>query len=274
MYHSSKTMQYIFILLLLLALPLLSHAQSKQASIDEILQATGINKLITASPKLALAALKQSAFAVEDPEVNSQLNAAFKRAFTEESIKQSISSQLHQSIPSSLANNYLSLLADPIWQKLSKMERASSNPANAQEMMAFAENIQRQSAADSRVALIERLDQANRTSEFSIELQLAFFRSVFKAINPIMDSDMKIDEEELSKMQDEVRKSISSDINKHVQLSYLYAFRNVDDVELESYVQLSESTSNRDSNLQLTKAIINAIDRAASRAAREMEKSN
>jgi len=274
MFYPAHAKRYIITLFLLLPLSLPCYAQTTQASIDEILQATGINKLITASPKLALAALKQSAFAIEDPQVSSRLNGAYSSAFTEEKIRQSITSQLQQTMPQLLADNYLWLLADPVWQKLSKMERASSNPQNAQDMIAFAEANKLQPAPADRIALIERLDQANRTSEFSVNLKLAFFRSVFSAINPVMDADMKIDDEELIKMQEEVRKSITDDINKHVQLSYLYAFRNVDNAELESYIELNESDTNRDSNQQLTKAIINAIDQSAYAAARAMEKSN
>ncbi len=246
-------------------------AQTTQASIDNILENTGINKLINASPRLALAALKQSAFAIDEPKVNSRLSGAFSNAFTPESIKRDISTQLSNSMDQPLADRYLDLLAEPVWVKHAKMERASSDPKNAQEMVAFAEALNQQAAPASRMALIERLDSANRTSEFSTQLQLAFFRSVFKAINPVLDADMKIDNEELGKMQNEVRKTISADIQKHVQRSYLYAFRTLKDSELEEYVKLSESNTNRESNQLLTRAIIHSIDKAAQRAARTMQ---
>ncbi len=249
-------------------------AQTTQTSIDSILENTGINKLINASPRLALAALKQSAFAIDEPKVNSQLSGAFSNAFTPEKIKRDISTQLSNRMDQPLADRYLDLLADPTWVKHAKMERASSDPKNAQEMMTFAEALNQQAAPASRMALIERLDSANRTSEFSTQLQLAFFRSVFKAINPVLDADMKIDDEELGKMQDEVQKTISADIKKHVQRSYLYAFRTLKDAELEEYVKLSESNTNRESNQLLTRAIINSIDKAAQRAARTMRSRN
>ncbi len=247
-------------------------AQTTQASIDSILENTGINKLINASPRLAIAALKQSAFAIDEPKVNSRLNGAFNNAFTPERIKRDITTQLSHDMDQPLADRYLDLLAEPVWVKHAQMERASSDPKNTQEMVAYAEALDQQAAPAARMALIERLDSANRTSEFSTQLQLAFFRSVFRAINPVLDADMKIDDEELEKMQDEVRKTIEDDIKKHVQRSYLYAFRTLNDAELASYVKLSESDTNRESNQLLTRAIIDSIDRAAQRAARTMQR--
>ena len=255
--------------LLLIALP--AQAQTNPATIDKIVEETGINRLIAATPSLALAALKQSAFAVDEPKVNSQLNGAFRNAFTTENIERDIRNQLTQNMTQSLADHYLVLLSKPEWIKPAKMERASSDPKNREEMMRFAEALKQQAAPAPRMALIERLDQANRTSEFSTNLQLAFFRSVFSAINPVLDADMKIDEEELGTMQDEVRKTISQDIKQHVQFSYLYAFRTLDDTELSRYVELSESKTNMRSNALLTKAVIDSIDKAAQRAAHRME---
>lgn len=140
-------------------------------------------------------------------------------------------------------------------------------------MNEFAAQIKQTPPSDARQALIERLDSANRTSEFSVNLQLAFFRSVFSAINPVMDIDMKIEDDELQTMQDEVRKSIAADIKHHVHNSYFYAFRDLSDKELETYVIMSESDINRQSNQKLTTAIINAIDNASQRAAQIMSNS-
>ncbi len=272
MYLSKYLTRYSISLLLLLGTALPSHAQTSLDVVDQMIEGTGIDKLISATPRLAIAALKQSAFAVEDPTVNSQLNGAFTNAFTVQKIKQDINQQLHHNMQQSLADDYLKLLANPVWKEISKLERASSDPANSQDMITFAEKIKHQPASQSRMFLIKRLDDANRTSEFSINLQLAFFRSVFSAINPVLDADMKIDSEELEKMQDEVRKSIAENIKQHVQLSYLYAFKTINDAALEDYVKLSEGDVNRNSNQHLTKAIIDAIDKASERAAQTMRR--
>ncbi len=270
MRHTTKIRYLLIICATLFFIALPAQAQTSQATIDKIIEETGINRLIAATPRLALAALKQSAFAVDEPKVNSQLNGAFSNAFTTENIERDIQKQLTQNMTQPLADRYLALLSEPEWMKLAKMERASSDPKNREEMMQFAEALKQQAAPASRMALIERLDQANRTSEFSTNLQLAFFRSVFSAINPVLDADMKIDDEELGKMQDEVRKTIAKDIKQHVQFSYLYAFRTLGDAELKRYVELSESDTNTKSNALLTKAVIDSIDKAAQRAARSM----
>ncbi len=270
MLHTTKIRYLLTLCTVLFFTALPAQAQTSQATIEQIIEETGINRLIAATPRLALAALKQSAFAVDEPKVNSRLSGAFSNSFTVEKIKRDISNQLSQQMAQPLADRYLALLSKPEWTKLAKMERASSDPKNREEMMRFAEALKQQAAPASRMALIERLDQANRTSEFSTNLQLAFFRSVFSAINPVLDADMKIDDEELGKMQDEVRKTITQDIKQHVQSSYLYAFRTQGDAELNRYVELSESKTNLEGNALLTKAIIDSIDKAAQRAARSM----
>ena len=271
MFTINKPFSLLFMLICLLSF---SSAQaSKSQTVDEILVAAGINKLIDASPKLAIAALKQSAFAVDEPKVNSQLQAAFNSAFTTSSIHRDINNELSKTLEQKLADGYLWQLAVPSWQQFSKLERASSDPRNAKAMSEFSEQFKITPASSVRQALIERLDVANHTSAFSVDLKLSFFRSVFKAINPVMDPDMKIEAEEMATMQAEVRKSIEGDITHHVHNSYYYAFRELSDQQLEQYVTMSESETNRKSNQQLTKAIINAIDMASERAAAIMRKS-
>lgn len=272
MFKTVKPFGLLFLLIGLLSLnPVYA---SKSQTVDEILLAAGINKLIDASPRLAIAALKQSAFAVDQPKVNSELQRAYNQAFTTQSIHKDINQALSTAMDQKLADSYLWQLADPNWQRFSKLERASSDPDNAEEMSAFSTSLKETPPSDARQALIERLDAANRTSEFSVNLKLAFFRSVFSAINPVMEVDMKIEQDELKTMQDEVRKSIEADITNHVHHSYLYAFRDLSDQELEQYIALSESEINRNSNQLLTSAIISAIDKASQRAAAIMRKSD
>jgi len=255
----------------ILALASLStHAQSDNDSIEKILEGTGINKLIQHVPNLAMATLKQSAFAMDDPQINSQLAAAFQKSFTQENIKQDVIASLKTNYDARLSNDFLALLADPLSQKMSTLERASSDPANRQAMMEFAEEMDKHPAPASRMQLIQRLDTANRASEFSVNLQLALFKSVFTAVNPVLDAEMKISDDEMETMTAEVRESIEQDIIKRVQLSYLYAFRNLDDSELEAYVTLSELETNRKSNQRLTSAVITAINLAADRSAHSM----
>ena len=81
---------------------------------------------------------------------------------------------------------------------------------------------------------------------------------------------MKISNDEMDKMTDEVRQSIADDIEKNIHLSYLFSFRDLSDSELESYVKLNESAVNRETNQLLTSAIIAAINQAANRAAQVM----
>ncbi len=249
-----------------------AHAANQDQNIDKMLAQSGFDKLMQHVPDFAQSILKQSAGSLE-PEVNSKLSLAFSRAFKTDVIRRDVSSSLRSHYDTKLSAAYLTFTEAELTRKMSALESSTNAPEHQQSMLDFIQTLKTTPAPAKRLQLIERLDKANRASDFSIDLQTAFFRAVFTAIDPVLEADMKLGAGEMEKMVDEVRNSLTDSTRQRTQHTYLYAFRDLSDRELEEYVVLSEGDGNRWGVQALGNAMIYAINRAAERAANTVMRS-
>ncbi len=243
-----------------------SQSEGTTAQIEQLLERTGFNKLLDRVPDFAQGVLKQSAGAL-DPEVNSAVSSVFERAFSRSNIRSDVMRTLRTHHDSRQAQAYLEILDTPLAMKMAKLERAPNQPENRSAFQAYVHQLGNEPAPASRLALIERLDQANRASDFSVDIQTSLFKAVFSAVDPIMEPEMRLGEGELERMVGEIRESLGEDIRNRTQASYLYAFRDVPDSDLETYVRLCESEPHRWAIQLLGNAMISALNRAGERSA-------
>jgi len=245
----------------------------KAEQINAILEKTGFNKLLKHTPNFSQSVLKQSSGALE-PEMGSALSAAFTQAFATAAVQRDINHVLEAHYNEAHATAYLKHLNSALSLKMAKLESDTNNPANREDIKAFSAALTNQPTAASRSKLIEHLDKATRTTDFSIDMQTAFFKAIFVAIEPVMEADMRISEDELEKMVSEVRTSLEEGLRNNTRLSFLYAFRNISDAELQSYIDICESEEYRWGIQLLGNAMISAINQAADRAALSMSQNN
>lgn len=258
----------------LFGLSLMPAAHANQNNdVNEILEQTGFNKLIQHIPDFAQSVLKQSSGALE-PEMNSALSAAFNQAFASDAVKRDVTHTLNAHYNAEHAQGFLKQLQSPIAKKMGELESRTSDPALRSDMESFAKALSNKPAPKSRSALVARLDKANRTTDFSVDMQTAFFKAIFTAIDPVMEADMRISEDELGKMVNEVRNSLEENVAYSTKLSYLYAFRDISDEELTAYIELGESADYRWGIQLLGNAMISALNQASDRAALKMQQAS
>lgn len=250
-----------------------AHATNKQEQINQILQETGFDKLLKHIPDLAQRVLKQSSGALE-PQMNSALSAAFNQAFATTSVQRDVINIINAHYDESLASAYLNQSQSPLAVKMAKLERNTNTPLGQKELNTFKANLQENPAPKSRNNLIQQLDKANRTTDFRVDMQTAFFKAVFVAIAPVMEADMRLGDGELDKMVTEVRDSLEESLRPNTHLFYMYAFRDVSDEELKNYINLCESKEHRWAIQLLGNAMISALNQAADRAAMMMIKAS
>lgn len=260
-------------LLLCLASLSLAHAADRDTQINAIMAETGFDKLMEHVPEFAQNTLKQSSGALE-PKINSALSKAFSQAFAAPAIRKDVLALIQAHYDNKQGSAYLQRLQSPLSKKIAELERGTNNPGNRDEFTAFAQALKGKPAAAKRIKQIERLDKATRITDFGVDLQAAFFKAVFTAVNPVMDEDMRVGDSEMEKMVKEVRQSFSDAYKEGTQLSYLYTFRNLSDQELEEYIKQCESSDYRWGVQLLGNAMISALNQAAERAALLMAQNN
>lgn len=245
------------------------HADDSDAQLKKIIDRSGLEKLISHIPQLAQGVLKQSSGAIE-PKMNSALSGAFNQAFQPELVQRDFAAILRSHYDAKQASDYLQLEENPLSRKVTQLERALNTPEQQKNLRQFAEQLQKKPATGKRPALIKRLDKANRTTELRIDMEAAFFKAVFAALDPVMESDMRLGEGELQQMETEVRQSLQEPVASGTQTYYLYAYRELSDAELKTYVELCETDAHRWAMQILGNAMVSALNQAGERAAKIM----
>lgn len=258
-----------------LSLALTPHAvaDDRNAQINAIIEETGFDKLLEHIPEFAQSILKQSSGALE-PKINSSMSKAFKQAFSSSQVRADVFKVINSHYNDESVRAYLRHLQSPLVRKISELEGSSNDPKNRKAFSAFIQSLETSPARAKQLALIERLDKATRITEFGVDMQAAFFKAVFTAVNPVLDDDMRVGSSEMEGMVDEVRQSFSDAYKKNTQASYLFSFRNLPDQELEQYIEQCESKESRWGIQLLGNAMISALNQAADRAAIYMAQAN
>lgn len=258
---------------LLLLFASLASAADRDTEIKAIMAETGFDKLMEHAPDFAQNTLKQSSGALE-PKVNSALSKAFNQSFAPAAVRRDVLTLINAHYDAKQAAGYLKQLQSPLAKKVAELERRTNDPANRDDFNAFAQALKSKPAAASRLKQIERLDKATRITDFGVDMQAAFFKAVFTAVNPVMDEEMRVGDSEMEKMVKEVRQSFSGAYKEGTQLSYLYTLRSLSDQELEEYIKMCESSNYRWGVQLLGNAMISALNQAAERAAVLMAQNN
>lgn len=267
-----KTLLHTALLLCLTSLSL-AHATERDTKINAIMSETGFDKLMDHVPQFAQNTLKQSSGALE-PKVNSALSQAFSQSFASAAVRKDVLALIQAHYDSKQAAAYLQRLQSPLAKKIAELERATNAAENRAEFNAFAATLKTKPASPARLKQIERLDKATRITDFGVDMQAAFFKAVFTAVNPVMEEEMRVGNSEMERMVKEVRDSFSSAYKEGTQLTYLYTFRNLSDQELEAYIKQCETSDYRWGVQLLGNAMISALNQAADRASILMSQNN
>lgn len=248
-------------------------AADRDTDIKAIMTETGFDKLMDHIPEFAQNTLKQSSGALE-PKVNSALSKAFNQSFAPAAVRRDVLALIGAHYDDKQGNAYLKQLQSPLAKKIAELERRTNDPANRNDFAAFTQSLKSKPAPANRLKQLERLDKAARITDFGVDMQAAFFKAVFTAVNPVLEEEMRVGDSEMEKMVKEVRQSFSGAYKEGTQAAYLYTFRNITDKELEEYVKLCESSDYRWGVQLLGNAMISAINQAAERAATVMAQNN
>jgi len=249
----------VLIIVLTLWSPSFVQAQSQDKGITQMLELTGLDELIRHIPKFAQDSLQQGKGSM-DPKVWGLLNKQIPVAYDSEKINQDVYSYLNKNYDQKLARGYIEFLESDMAKKFSELEKGARE--NPQDFQNHVQTISHSFNQSPRGKAIGRLDNATRTSEFSIDLQVSFFRTIFEAVDPYLESDMKLQNGELEKMTGEVRSSLTAPTENMTLYSYSYAFKDISEQSLEEFIAAYEKTAPQWAIKTMGKAVIYALEQA------------
>lgn len=230
-------------------------ASAQGAEIKQAMELTGMDRLVAFLPQLSNQVLEQSRGALE-PAQFEQVESLFQTHFSDQALEQAVNAQLQKHYDSKTYQRYVQALNTPLAQKVAALEK--SDP---QQRYAWIGEQKSKNFTDApRKTLLEELDKAGYASEFGVELQTAFFRAVFVAVNPQLEADMRIDDEELQRMVNEVYNGLIGPTRESTLWNYYYTFKDQDVSVIKDYLTLQQSNDMQAGNQWLRNAVMTAIE--------------
>lgn len=235
---------------------------TKKQKIERAIAMTGFDRLVDALPEFADHALYESRGAVR-PETWEKVRQAFEEVYVPDQLKAAVRAKLIERYDDAQFKAYLKYLQSPLTRYMAVLEQKANVNADQEKFKAFLLSLEKAGGDDVRAALATRLDDASGTTKLTINIQSAFFRSIFLAVDPTLEKDLKLQEGELDNMENEVRGSMA-DMTRRVTVStYLYAYQSVSTDKLRRFVETTESLDVRLGNEMLASALLAVLHDAA-----------
>lgn len=161
-------------------------------------------------------------------------------------------------------------LRSPLARRITALEIASSEPGTDRKVADYAAELKANRPSNRRLELIQRLDWATGASEISADLFVTVSRGVAQAISAAGPPERRLRPGQIDERVAEVRARISDPIRDAHITATLYAYRDLTDDELTTYVLFSSSDAGRWYNVAIHKALVSAVGRAIEQTTTEL----
>ncbi|MGH9720965.1 MAG: hypothetical protein ACRD8O_12185 [Bryobacteraceae bacterium] len=186
--------------------------------------------LLSFLDKTRLAAIDQSA-----------LRAAVSEHFRAELFSQSIADQFKRSYAPEPYAALPPWVASPAAQRMGALAARAASAEAHKEISEFAAALKNDPPSQERLVLLHRLYDAVKLCEIEVETTMAVVRAIAAAINPVLPAAKRFGEGDLDTALAAVRPQYQAVMKNARLVQYLFAFREVDDAQLEEYVKFWES---------------------------------
>lgn len=142
-------------------------------------------------------------------------------------------------------NDMLTWFRSPPGRKITGLEVAAQTAQGRPELRQYAARLRQTPPARERVALLQRLDAANGSTELSLEIVMLIAESMARAIDPLLPPERRLQAGQLQGELGQIRARAVQPIREAVLVTMLFTYRSLPDQELGAYVRLVESQSGR-----------------------------
>jgi len=230
-----------FVALLALLCPI-AHAHPQDDGLDQVLEASGITSQVLSIDGQVQQQLATNPDLARLPaEDAARVRAAVASSFKGQDILQYVRGEVAQRLKGNDIEALRKFYADPFIKRVTALEKAMEKPDVPAQVQQYARKLQSAPAPASRVGLIGRLDQKVGGSDFAYAVASSTITGMLDGINRSLDPKRQLSPAALDKHAEKALAQIRQPMANFMMVSYLYAYRSLNDDELERYVKAYDS---------------------------------
>lgn len=195
--------------------------QARSAVIAKIVAASGMDEMLEQLPEIVAMGIDQQPSPPIDKDTFDKFRQVFIQSFDPSRTKPALVRFIEKRYDAQRYTEVATMLDSPLSKKMTALGLQASTPEAMQEMMQFANSMLSQ-PSPQRLALVERLDQAQQSTESMMEVQMMMPSAMMKNMNRIVPADKKMADEQLTQMLTQMREQSLPQARQFIQLSTIY----------------------------------------------------
>ncbi|MBF0409444.1 MAG: hypothetical protein HQM10_19045 [Candidatus Riflebacteria bacterium] len=250
----------------LVFLPLMAIAADEniQSKVHKLMEVHGINQLAKDVSGLFLQTFDNDS---ESGKITKQLGSLLKQMVLEAYDSEKIKKVYAESIIANLTEDKVVKLIEeaekPLSKKITQMELEANNPANFNDLQKFLIEIQNKPLPKERIEIIQKLEDVCQGVQMNIDLVSNIQLAVARGVNMALPIEAQQKDDELKKKANAYLEQIIPTLKQQSFLTYLFAYKNATDAELNEYVQFYSSELGMEYAKVSRKAFMDAMNACA-----------
>ncbi len=231
-------------------------------SVEKLMVKSGLSKQleqIAPMVQTGMAQQNQQSGSLTAAELNDLNNVAAK-AFDAKTLTENVRKHIQANLSEADIQAALTWLNSPLGEKITKLEEDASTPAAYAEMEKMGDKL---GGNAGRIDLVKKLDLAVKGTETGVALALNTQTALVAAMTSGMPQEKRPTMEAIEKELNKSRGQIQSAIEQSTLMSFLYAYRNLSDAEINKYIDFANSASGKKYSAVTSDAITAAVTNAA-----------
>jgi len=240
----SHTARYVSAVVGMLLPMILGTATATAASIDRLLEASGMRHSLSQLPTTMVAAMDAPQPGVDIPyDMRLALKDAATEAFQAEHMIGIVRSRMARDLSERQVGDVMAWLVAPLGKRITDLEKESSDPSAMQGIENYARALQKVPPAPARVALAQELNAATGSTEVAAALMESIALATALGLNAAQPRQSQVPTEILQRDIKKAMPQFRQQAESIVLVSILYTYRSLSDAELTQYVRFMQMPS-------------------------------
>jgi hypothetical protein len=195
-------------------------------------------------------------------------------AFRPRDIHLSVVGEMKSSYAADRYSVYLDVYNSELVARLTDLQVKADAPEQESKQHAFVEELKAKPPTTIRVGLLTRLDAATEDSQSGAQAEIVFARALLKGLTLKSAGENRLTDAQVESILGQLKSGAMAAATESQRESYLYAFRDVSDGDLEKYVLLLEQDAVKWGNQQINEALLQALQQASERFIAKLQSGN
>jgi hypothetical protein len=228
----------------------------------DLLELSGLEAQLESLPPQVLQGIQSSPLQL-GPDLGGKLVALVQEEYAPERVRRDIVARLATEMDADRATRAIEWFRSPAGTRLRRAEEAASTAEAMAGMQAFARRLALSGPTPERLALVTRIDTASRSTDLVLDTIFSTALAVALTLGAAQESAATA--EEIMGEFEAPRAQMRPEIQETVRISYLYAYRDLTDAELDAYATFLESDPGRWYSRAVSRAFLGALTGSAKR---------